>query len=103
MVGADHEEASHEVGGKPDVSAIDDGAHRRWYAGKNVLVTGGLGFIGSNLARELVTLGARVTLLDALLPDYGGNRFNVAGLEDRLEVVVVDVRDREAKIGRAHV
>lgn len=96
MVGADHEEASHEVGGKPDVSAIDDGAHRRWYAGKNVLVTGGLGFIGSNLARELVTLGARVTLLDALLPDYGGNRFNVAGLEDRLEVVVVDVRDREA-------
>lgn len=76
-------------------TAADD-VHARWFTGKNVLVTGGLGFIGSNLAHRLVTLGARVTLLDSLLPDYGGNRFNVAGLEKHLEIVVVDVRDRDA-------
>ena len=58
-----------------------------------MLVTGGLGFIGSNLSRELVALGARVTIVDALIPDYGGNRFNIDGIEDRLRVDVADVRD----------
>ena len=57
--------------------------HRAFYAGRRVLVTGGLGFIGSNLSRELVALGARVTIVDALIPDYGGNRFNIDGIEDR--------------------
>jgi UDP-glucose 4-epimerase len=47
-----------------------------------VLVTGGLGFIGANLAHRLVELGARVTLVDSLIPEYGGNLFNVAGLAD---------------------
>ena len=58
-----------------------------------VLITGGLGFIGSNLARRLVDLGAQVTLVDSLIPDYGGNLFNIAGYEDRLRVNVADVRD----------
>jgi UDP-glucose 4-epimerase len=58
-----------------------------------VLITGGLGFIGSNLARRLVELGASVTLVDSLVPEYGGNRFNIDGLEDRVRVNISDVRD----------
>ncbi len=64
-----------------------------FYTNQSVLITGGLGFIGSNLARRLVDLGARVTLVDSLLPDYGGNRFNIAGYEDRLHLNLADVRD----------
>ena len=59
-----------------------------------MLVTGGLGFIGSNLARQLATLGADVLLVDSLIPDYGGNPFNIAGFESRLKVNVADVRQR---------
>ncbi|OUC05911.1 NAD-dependent epimerase [Litorilinea aerophila] len=64
-----------------------------FYADKRILITGGLGFIGSNLARRLVDLGARVTLVDSLIPDYGGNLFNIAGYEERLRVNIADVRD----------
>jgi UDP-glucose 4-epimerase len=67
-------------------------SYREFYRGRRVLVTGGLGFIGSNLARHLVDLGADVLLVDSLLPDYGGNLFNIAGLEDRLRVNIADVR-----------
>ena len=49
------------------------------YAGKRILITGGLGFIGSNLARELVEMEAEVTIVDSLVPEYGGLRFNIAG------------------------
>ena len=56
------------------------------------MITGGLGFIGSNLARRLVDLGADVLLVDSLIPDYGGNLFNIAGIEDRVRVNVADVR-----------
>src|SRR6185503_20764943 len=52
-----------------------------------------LGFIGSNLARRLVAQDGEVTLVDSLIPEYGGNRFNVAGIEDRVSVKVSDVRD----------
>jgi len=58
-----------------------------------VLITGGLGFIGSMLARRLVELGARVTLVDSLIPIYGGNLRNVAGIEDRVKINIADVRD----------
>ena len=64
-----------------------------FYRNRTTLITGGLGFIGSNLARRLVELGARVTLVDSLIPDYGGNRFNLAGYEDRLHINIADVRD----------
>ncbi len=65
------------------------------YAGKRVLVTGGLGFIGSNLAIQLLGLGAEVVLVDALIPDTGGNPFNVDPIKDdpRLSVRKVDIRD----------
>ena len=66
--------------------------YRDFYRGRRVLITGGLGFIGSNLARRLVDLGADVLLVDSLLPDYGGSLFNIAGLEDRLRVNIADVR-----------
>lgn len=64
------------------------------YRGKRVLITGGLGFIGSNLAHRLVELGAEVLIVDSLIPDYGGNLFNVHGIEDRVRVNIADVRDR---------
>jgi len=66
------------------------------FRGKRVLITGGLGFIGSNLARALVALGAKVTLLDSLIPEYGGNRRNVRGLEPKLNLNLSDVRDRHS-------
>ncbi|MGE5125679.1 MAG: NAD-dependent epimerase/dehydratase family protein [Betaproteobacteria bacterium] len=66
--------------------------HRVFYEGRRVLVTGGLGFIGSNLCRALADLGARVTAVDSLLPDYGGNLFNLDGYEDRVRINIADVR-----------
>jgi UDP-glucose 4-epimerase len=66
--------------------------HRDFYRDRRVLVTGGLGFIGSNLCRTLVDLGARVVAVDSLLPDYGGNMFNLAGYEDKLKINIADVR-----------
>jgi UDP-glucose 4-epimerase len=66
---------------------------RRTFSGKRVLITGGLGFIGSNLARTLVALGARVSIVDSLVPEYGGNRRNLAGIAQRVKVHIADVRD----------
>ena len=58
------------------------------------MVTGGLGFIGSNLARQLVELDADVLLVDSLIPDYGGNFFNIDGVADRLHVNIADIRQQ---------
>lgn len=58
-----------------------------------ILITGGLGFIGSNLARRLVAEQHSVTLVDSLIPQYGGNLFNIHGLENSLVVNISDVRD----------
>ena len=70
--------------------------HLAFYEGRRVMITGGLGFIGSTLARRLADLGADVLLVDALIPDCGGNLFNIAGLEDRVRLNVVDVREAGA-------
>jgi len=68
------------------------GDHRDFYRGRRVLVTGGLGFIGSNLCRTLADLGAEVLAVDSLLPDYGGNLFNLAGYEGKVRINIADVR-----------
>jgi dTDP-glucose 4,6-dehydratase/UDP-glucose 4-epimerase len=66
------------------------------YSGKEILITGGLGFIGSNLARSLVAQGANVTLVDSLIPQYGGNPFNIEDIRDKVSVNFCDVRDTHA-------
>ncbi len=63
------------------------------FSEKKILITGGLGFLGSNLARRLVNLDAHVTLVDSLIPEYGGNLFNISGIKDRVQINVSDVRD----------
>lgn len=63
------------------------------YGGSQVLVTGGLGFIGSHLAKRLVELGAGVTLVDSLIPEYGGNPFNVRDIADQVRINYSDIRD----------
>lgn len=63
------------------------------YRDEPVLVTGGLGFIGSSLAHRLVDLGARVTVVDSLIPAYGGNLRNIRGIEDSVKINIADVRD----------
>ena len=63
-----------------------------FYRGRRVMITGGLGFIGSNIARRLADLGADVLLMDSLIPDFGGNFFNIDGFADRVRVNIADVR-----------
>jgi UDP-glucose 4-epimerase len=68
----------------PDLTAL---------AGARCLITGGMGFIGSNLAIALVNRGAHVTIADAMIPGYGGNLFNIAPIRERVTVNFCDVRD----------
>jgi UDP-glucose 4-epimerase len=75
----------------PDPRAAD---YRAFYRNRRVMVTGGLGFIGSNLARQLADLGARVLIVDSLIPEYGGNLFNISGIEERVRVNIADVRQQ---------
>lgn len=66
------------------------------FSGANVLVTGGAGFIGSALARRLAEDGARVTIADSFIPEYGGNPANIEAIRDRVTLTVTDVRDPHA-------
>lgn len=77
----------------PTEASLPSPATTSAWQGKQVLVTGGLGFIGSNLARRLDEAGAQVTLVDSLIPEYGGNAFNVAGVTGKVHVNIADVRD----------
>lgn len=63
------------------------------FRGKKCLVLGGLGFIGSNLAIRLVSLGADVVICDSMIDDYGGNLFNIEPVKDKVTVNISDVRD----------
>ncbi|KAF0132908.1 MAG: NAD-dependent epimerase/dehydratase [Candidatus Saganbacteria bacterium] len=65
------------------------------YKGKNILITGGLGFIGSTLAYRLVDFGSNITVVDSLFPDYGGNKFNINGIDGKVKVIIADVRDEQ--------
>jgi len=66
------------------------------FANKRILITGGLGFIGSNLAHVLAGHCAELTLVDSLIPQYGGNLFNISGIEDKVRVNIADVRDESS-------
>lgn len=68
-------------------------AYEKAFEGKQVLITGGLGFIGSNLAHRLVSLGAGVTIVDSLIPQYGGNLHNIHEIADQVKLNIADVRD----------
>jgi len=67
---------------------------QEFFTGSKILITGGLGFLGSNLARRLTGLGAKVTLVDAMFPQYGGNEFNVADIRDKVTVHIADARNK---------
>ena len=67
-----------------------------YFKNKKILITGGLGFIGSTLAHRLVEMGADIYLIDSLIPEYGGNNFNVNGIEDKVKVNIADVRDKHS-------
>lgn len=66
------------------------------FRNKRILITGGLGFIGSTLAHQLIKIGADVTLVDSMIPEYGGNLFNVEGIRDKVKINISDVRDRSS-------
>jgi UDP-glucose 4-epimerase len=66
------------------------------FRGAKVVVPGGAGFIGSNLARRLVSDGADVTLVDSLIPEYGGNLFNIRDIRDQVNLNISDVRDEHS-------
>jgi UDP-glucose 4-epimerase len=70
--------------------------YRDFYRDRRVLVTGGLGFIGSSLAHQLVDLGADVLLVDGMIPEHGGNLFNIADIKDHVRVNISDVRNDAA-------
>ena len=67
-----------------------------FFEGKRALITGGAGFIGSNLARKLLDLGADVTVVDSLIPEYGGNLYNLCEIADRVHLNISDVRDEHS-------
>lgn len=69
---------------------------RAIFQDRKVLITGGAGFIGSNLAHSLVGLGANVTLVDSLVPEYGGNLFNIEALKNKVRLNISDVRDQHS-------
>jgi UDP-glucose 4-epimerase len=75
----------------PSAGAQED-AYRDFYRGRRVMITGGVGFIGSNLALRLVDLGAEILLVDSLIPDYGGNLFNIRDIAERVRLNIADVR-----------
>lgn len=70
-------------------------AKDNFYRKKNILITGGLGFIGSNLAIKLSHLDCNVTILDALLAGYGGNKFNISPVKDKVKIKIGDMRDQK--------
>lgn len=75
-------------------AALGTDEYRTFYRDRRVMITGGLGFIGSTVAHQLVALGAKVLIVDSLISEYGGNLFNIAGIEDCVRVNIADVRQQ---------
>jgi UDP-glucose 4-epimerase len=73
-----------------------DNEMQQFYRDKKIIITGGVGFIGSNLSIRLVDLGARVTLIDSMIPQYGGNLFNIEEIKDKVQLNFSDVRDEHS-------
>jgi UDP-glucose 4-epimerase len=73
-----------------------------YYRGKRILITGGLGFLGSNIAIQLIELEASVTLLDNMDPGYGGNFFNIQPIKDQVDVIDADIRDEKRMENAIH-
>lgn len=69
---------------------------KKRFNGQNILITGGLGFIGSNLAIKLVRMGAHVTLVDSMIPEYGGNLFNIEPIKTKITINYCDITDKNA-------
>lgn len=67
-----------------------------FFTDKNILITGGLGFIGSTLAIKLAGFNANVTVIDSLIPDYGGNVFNIEPIKNKININISDVRDQSS-------
>lgn len=76
------------MSGPPDLASA--------FSARRVLITGGLGFLGSSLAIRLAALGAEVTCVDAMLAEYGGNLFNLEPVRDRVRINFCDVRDQSS-------
>src|SRR3990167_8376362 len=68
---------------------------KNFFVDKEILITGGLGFIGSNLAIKLVELGAKITIVDALIPNLGGNKFNISPIKHKVKTIIGDLRDEK--------
>ena len=68
---------------------------KKFYKNRHILITGGLGFIGSNLAIKLANVGAKVIILDALLPSFGGNIFNISPIKNEVKIIIGDMRDEK--------
>ncbi len=78
------------------MNQVHEGELRSAFSGSRALVTGGLGFIGSNLALALVELGAEVLLVDSLIPSYGGSLDNIEPVRSQVRVNIADVRDEHS-------
>lgn len=70
--------------------------NKDYFINKKILISGGLGFIGSNLAIRLVDLGAEVTIIDSLIPEYGGNIWNIEPIKNKVRINISDVRDEHS-------
>ncbi len=80
----------------PDAGVLRSDRRLEAFRGTKVLVTGGLGFIPSNVVHALVALASSVVVVDSLSPGQGGNRFNIKGIEDKVDVRIADIRDEAA-------
>lgn len=76
--------------------SINNKKMEKFFRNKKIVITGGLGFIGSNLAIKLAGLGARILIVDSMIPTHGGNLFNIKGIENKVSVNFSDVRDQHS-------